>query len=46
MYDLYPDQHVDGEVILDGENILAPTMDVTGLRARIGRSTRIWSEPV
>jgi phosphate transport system ATP-binding protein len=36
MYDLYPRQHADGEVLLDGENILAPSQDVNLLRARIG----------
>ncbi|MCG5237465.1 phosphate ABC transporter ATP-binding protein PstB [Xanthobacter oligotrophicus] len=36
MYDLYPDQHVSGEVLLDGENILAPSVDPVPLRARIG----------
>ncbi|MFG1279741.1 phosphate ABC transporter ATP-binding protein PstB [Xanthobacter autotrophicus] len=36
MYDLYPDQHVEGEVWLDGVNILAPSLDPVPLRARIG----------
>jgi len=36
MYDLYPDQRAEGEVIFDGENILAPTQDINLLRARIG----------
>jgi phosphate transport system ATP-binding protein len=36
MYDLYPDQHVEGEVLVDGQNILAQTVDVTALRSRIG----------
>ena len=36
MYDLYPDQHVEGEVLLNGENILAPGVDVNLLRSRIG----------
>ena len=36
MYDLYPHQHADGEVLLDGENILASTQDVNLLRARVG----------
>ena len=36
MFDLYPDQHVEGEVLLNGENILAPRVDVNLLRSRIG----------
>jgi phosphate transport system ATP-binding protein len=36
IYDLYPNQRADGEVMLDGENILAPGVDVNLLRARIG----------
>lgn len=36
MYDLYPDQHVEGQVLLDGRNILTSSVDVTALRARIG----------
>ncbi|MFG1375914.1 phosphate ABC transporter ATP-binding protein PstB [Xanthobacter autotrophicus] len=36
MYDLYPDQKVEGEVFLDGVNILDPSMDPVPLRARIG----------
>ena len=36
MYDLYPNQHAEGEVLLDGENILDPKMDLNLLRARIG----------
>jgi phosphate transport system ATP-binding protein len=36
MYDLYPDQRAEGEVLLDGENILAPDIDVNLLRARVG----------
>ena len=36
MYDLYPRQRATGEVLLDGENILAPTQDVNLLRARVG----------
>ena len=36
MYDLYPGQRATGEVLLDGENILDPHLDVTVLRARIG----------
>ncbi len=36
MYDLYPGQHASGSVTMDGENILAPDIDVNALRARIG----------
>ena len=36
MYELYPNQRAEGEVLLDGENILAPGIDVNLLRARIG----------
>ncbi|ACK49806.1 phosphate ABC transporter, ATPase subunit [Methylocella silvestris BL2] len=36
MYDLYPKQRATGEVILDGENILRPGVDVNLLRARVG----------
>jgi phosphate transport system ATP-binding protein len=36
MYDLYPGQRADGEVLLDGENILAPAVDLNLLRSRIG----------
>jgi phosphate transport system ATP-binding protein len=36
MYDLYPNQKAVGEVMLDGENILAPGTDLNLLRARVG----------
>jgi len=36
MYDLYPGQRAEGEVWLDGENILDPAIDVNALRARVG----------
>ena len=36
MYSLYPEQRASGEVLLDGLNLLAPEIDVTDLRARIG----------
>src|SRR5947209_18695379 len=36
MYDLYPHQRAEGEVLLDGENILSPDLDVNLLRARVG----------
>ncbi|HVJ79382.1 MAG TPA: phosphate ABC transporter ATP-binding protein PstB [Hyphomicrobium sp.] len=36
MYDLYPNQRAEGEVIFDGENILSPRQDLNLLRSRIG----------
>ena len=36
MYDLYPKQRAQGEVLLDGENILDPRVDVNLLRSRVG----------
>jgi len=36
MHDFYRDQHVEGEVLLDGQNILSPAFDVNHLRTRIG----------
>ena len=36
MYDLYPKQRAEGEVLLDGENILDPGLDLNLLRARVG----------
>ena len=36
MYDLYPGQHVEGEVLLDGVNILADPVDINWLRSRVG----------
>ncbi|MFG1298753.1 phosphate ABC transporter ATP-binding protein PstB [Xanthobacter sp. V3C-3] len=36
MYDLYPDQRVEGEAIMDGANILDPAFDPVALRSRIG----------
>ncbi len=36
MYDLYPRQRADGEVMLDGVNILEPRVDVNALRSRVG----------
>jgi phosphate transport system ATP-binding protein len=36
LYDLYPDQRVSGEALLDGEDILGPRIDVTRLRQRVG----------
>ena len=36
MYALYPGHRAEGEVLLDGENILEPHVDVAGLRFRVG----------
>jgi phosphate transport system ATP-binding protein len=36
IYALYPGQRAEGEVMLDGENILSSKVDVAGLRARVG----------
>jgi phosphate transport system ATP-binding protein len=36
MYDLYPGQRAEGELLFDGEDILSPKQDVNLLRARIG----------
>ena len=36
MYDLYPNQRAEGEVTLDGDDILSPKQDLNLLRARIG----------
>jgi phosphate transport system ATP-binding protein len=36
MYDLYPKQRAEGEITLDGENVLDPRVDVNLLRSRVG----------
>ena len=36
MYSLYPEQRAEGEVIIDGENILTQKRDVSLIRAKIG----------
>ena len=36
MYALYPEQRATGEILLDGENILALKRDVSLLRAKVG----------
>ena len=36
MYDLYPGQRADGEVIMEGQNILDAGTDLNALRSRIG----------
>ncbi|HYD78032.1 phosphate ABC transporter ATP-binding protein PstB [Ramlibacter sp.] len=36
MYELYPDQRAEGQIVLDGEDLLASKQDVALIRARIG----------
>ncbi len=36
MYELYPDQRAQGEIVLDGENLLTSKEDVALIRARVG----------
>jgi len=36
IYDLYPNQRAEGEVLLDGKNILVGKQDLNLLRARVG----------
>jgi len=36
MYALYPEQRAEGELLMDGENLLAARRDVSLLRAKIG----------
>ncbi|MDR3512769.1 MAG: phosphate ABC transporter ATP-binding protein PstB [Caulobacteraceae bacterium] len=43
MNELYPDQHVEGEVMMDGTNILAAGVDLNRLRASVGM---VFQQPV
>jgi phosphate transport system ATP-binding protein len=36
MYALYPDQRAEGEILMDGENLVTTRQDVSLIRARIG----------
>lgn len=36
MYDLYPDMHAEGELLLDGRSILGKETDLNLLRAKVG----------
>jgi phosphate transport system ATP-binding protein len=36
MYDIYPKQRAEGEVLLDGKNLLDPRQDLNLLRSRVG----------
>lgn len=36
MYELYPDQRAEGEILLDGENLLTSNEDIALIRAKVG----------
>jgi phosphate transport system ATP-binding protein len=36
MFELYPEQRAEGEIVMDGENLLTSTTDVSLIRAKIG----------
>jgi len=36
MFELYPDQRITGDVLMDGASIFAPELDPAALRARVG----------
>ncbi len=36
MYSLYPEQRAEGEILMDGENLITTKLDVSLIRARIG----------
>ena len=36
IYSLYPEQRAEGQILLDGTNILDPRVDLNDLRARVG----------
>lgn len=36
MFELYPEQRAEGEILLDGDNILTNTQDIALLRAKVG----------
>jgi phosphate transport system ATP-binding protein len=36
MYSLYPEQRAEGEILMDGENLITTKQDVSLIRARIG----------
>ncbi|HEY6896310.1 MAG TPA: phosphate ABC transporter ATP-binding protein PstB [Rhodocyclaceae bacterium] len=36
MYDLYPEQRAEGELLLDGKNLLDKGVDLNALRAKVG----------
>jgi phosphate transport system ATP-binding protein len=43
IFELYPDQKADGEILLDGQNILNPDYDLMDLRRRCGM---VFQRPV
>jgi len=36
IYSLYPEQRAEGQILLDGQNVLDPSVDLNELRSRIG----------
>ena len=36
MYELYPDQKASGQVVMDGQNVIDPKVDLNKLRAKVG----------
>ena len=36
MYELYPEQRAEGDIVLDGENLLTSKRDVALIRAKVG----------
>lgn len=36
MYELYPGQRAEGDILLDGENLLASKLDISLIRAKVG----------
>src|SRR5919199_1098588 len=36
MFELYPEQRADGQIVLDGENLLTSKQDVSLIRAKVG----------
>ena len=43
IFELYPDQKADGEILLDGQNVLDPAYDLMDLRRRCGM---VFQRPV
>ena len=36
MYSLYPGQRAEGEILMDGQNLISPDIDMNELRSRVG----------
>jgi phosphate transport system ATP-binding protein len=36
MFELYPEQRAEGQILVDGENVLDPKLDVSLIRAKVG----------